>query len=171
MGLLLLIAYNSGLAHIEHKYPVSDPHVDLAENEQTTQLNDLVTTEEMREMLDRRNVFALGTLLPFDAAFNDRSLSSVERCSSPRSTVFYTTMVIKALSQQIEDAWMGDELVRLQSEISKLKGIFEQRSTPHCSPGALTIKFRFLNHLLDDLKLSEIFLWTRGRLSNSMSLY
>lgn len=106
----------------------------------------MFTGEGLRGMTERKNYYAVDTVLPFVAAFIDERLGFVERCGLTQMHVFYTEIMIKVLFGQKSGAWVEDELARLRAKIRKLKSVVEKIFSPHCSSRLFTLRFHLLEH-------------------------
>lgn len=61
-------ACNGVPAHIEEKYKILGLHVDFAKKEHTAELIGLFRSERLRETLNMREHYAVGTVFSFAAA-------------------------------------------------------------------------------------------------------
>lgn len=93
--------------------------------------------------------------LLFVAALGDRSFVVVERCDWSRMNMLYNKMVSRFSSGNRGEAWMRIELVKLRSESWRWKSFLKKKAAPHCSPGLLTMKIHFLNHVVNNLERLE----------------
>lgn len=91
-------------------------------------------------------------MFPVVAAFTDINFGFVERCSLTQMTVLYNAIVNKMLFDPREDAWVHDELGRLQSKNLKFNCIVDKKVVLHCSSRLFTLKLHFADHFVDDLE-------------------
>lgn len=130
MRLLLLKVCNGVLAHLKQKYLVPVFYLDFAREEQTPQLNGLLTGDGLREMIEGRNHCDADAVLLFAASFINRNPGFLERRDLTRISTGHTTMVKTLFFEHREKAWLESELVRLQSETQKFKSTFEKTFAP-----------------------------------------
>lgn len=100
-------------------------------------------------MMEKRNHFAVDTVFQFVAAFIYSSLGFVKRCDLTRIILLCTEVESKVLFDQRGGACVGSEVVRLRSEIWKLKDFFDNIFAPHCSSSSFTLNFHLLDYLLN----------------------
>lgn len=101
-------------------------------------------------MTKERNYCSVGSLFPFAAGFIDESLGCVDKRDVTRMSMLDTEMMNKMLLDQSGSAWVEKELVRLRSEIQKLKSVVRKRFAPQRSSGLVKLTFHPLNRIVED---------------------
>lgn len=91
--------------------------VDPAKEKQTRQLNGLLAGDILQGIMEKRNYYAVCTVLPIAAACIDKSHGLVERRNFNGINELCTKLVNKVLFDQGGGAWVARERERLRSEI------------------------------------------------------
>lgn len=97
-------------------------------------------------MMEERNYYAVDRVFSFGAALTNGGLGLAESCDFTRMKVLFTEVVNKALTGQRGGGWVERELVRLRSNIWKLKSVVAKTFAPHCSPSLFTLRLLLLKH-------------------------
>lgn len=159
----LLRACSDILARIEEGYALPGLHVNFTKREKTAQFNGLFVGDGLREMLERKDSYAVDRVFPPTAPFTDSTLTFKGRCELSRLKVQYRYLVNKVQIDKREKAWLDGELMLLRSEIEEFKPVVERVFVSHCPFRLRAVKFHLLNHLVEDLKRLEIISFTEAR--------
>lgn len=98
---------------------------------------------------------AAGPLSPFVAAYSDKSLDFVERYGWTQMSMLYAETTNQMISDQGGNAVVRGELVRLWSEISKLKGVVKKTFALYCSSGLIRLNYHSLNPPVENVTRLE----------------
>lgn len=87
LKIALLKTCNEILAYAEEKFAFSGLLMSFAKKRETTQLNGLVTIHGFCRMTEKTDVYAVDSVIPFLASFNDRSPGFEASCKLTRVIV------------------------------------------------------------------------------------
>lgn len=104
----------------------------------------------LREMVERRDYRALGTLFPFLSSFMDRSTEHERSATMTSVCTWYSEIIgdVKRGAGQCE--WSDEELKSLERRVKQSKSMLAETFLKHCESGLFKLRYHLPAHTVDN---------------------